>query len=94
MWGSTVAQWSALLPHSKMVLGSIPGKAAECLCALPMHMGLLQVLQFPPQKHVRLIDQYELTLGLSVRVDGSLSPNVSQCHPITAGIGACDPDLG
>ncbi|KAF7665560.1 hypothetical protein LDENG_00137920, partial [Lucifuga dentata] len=57
----TVAQWLALLPHSKKVLGSIPGWGAgpfcvEFACSPRVRMGSLRVLRLPPTSkdmHVR-----------------------------------------
>merc|ERR1712168_1587011 len=47
-WASTVAQWLALQPHSKKVLGSIPswGKAWAFLCGVCMFSPCLR--GFPP----------------------------------------------
>ncbi|KAF7642028.1 hypothetical protein LDENG_00266000, partial [Lucifuga dentata] len=55
--GGTVAQWLALLPHSKKVLGSIPGSfCVEFACSPCVCVGSLRVLRLPPTSkdmHVR-----------------------------------------
>ena len=47
-----VAQWLALLPHSKKVLGSIPGRprpfCVEFACSPRACVGFLRVLRFLP----------------------------------------------
>ncbi|KAF7641606.1 hypothetical protein LDENG_00276350 [Lucifuga dentata] len=48
-----VAQWLALLPHSKKVLGSIPSGAGpfcvEFECSPHVRVGSLWVLRLPPK---------------------------------------------
>ena len=48
----TVAQWLALLPHSKKVLGSFPAQpgpfCVEFACSPRVCVGFLRVLRFPP----------------------------------------------
>ena len=50
--GGTVAQWLALLPHSKKVLGSFPAQpgpfCVEFACSPRVCVGFLRVLRFPP----------------------------------------------
>ena len=47
-----VAQWLALLPHSKKVLGSFPAQpgpfCVEFACSPRVCVGFLRVLRFPP----------------------------------------------
>ena len=45
----TVAEWLRSLPHSKKVLGSIPGTTCvEFACSPRDRVGFLRALRFPP----------------------------------------------
>ncbi|KAF7652412.1 hypothetical protein LDENG_00097180 [Lucifuga dentata] len=47
-----VAQWLALLPHSKKILGLIPGRAfcVEFACSPHVCMGSFRVFQLPTKR--------------------------------------------